>query len=212
MNILIPALGTIFASALLGSYLALEIGKDKVQPDVTEGEKPRGPQQPTDVDKAPREGMMGLDDTEGTRQQPVQLEHHEWLRPEFFMVGTDFFDNMYSRKNINEENSEWAEFNYVPIIDKTNNIETQNLLSNEIRFSEPMFLPKYVPPVKPPSKRARILTRSVMSDQIQLDQAYANKFDGAVNITDNLSYVEPNNPFDRNWKDNILYHPDGSIM
>jgi len=198
MTFLIPILATVTMGALLGAALLFREGEPQV------------PERLRDVEE--RTGIIGLEDVEGELQRPQQLPSSSWLRPEFNMLGVDFFDNQFSRKNITQENYEWSDFNFVPELDRTNKIEIENNLSNDIRFREPLFLPKFKKPVAPPSKRSQILTRSIMSPVIQLDQSFDNKFSSAVNLTDNLSEVVSSNPFDRSWRQNALYHPDGSIM
>ena len=110
------------------------------------------------------------------------------------------------------KNSEWADFDYVKNVDIQNNIEKDNTFSQSVRFQEPMFLPKYQPKVKPPSQLAVNMGRNTMTPQIQLSQGFAPKFSGAVSVYDNLSFNVNQDAFSRSWKDNVLYHPDSSIL
>ena len=134
-----------------------------------------------------------------------------WLRADFNMVGIDFFNEKFGITPRDIEDSEWTEYNFVTSLDKTNGIQISNLGNQNIIYSEPMFLPKYVPPIKPPSKQAVIMGRDKMIDQYQISQSFAPKFDGAVSVYDNLSTVYNHDEFSRNWEDNVLYHPDGSV-
>jgi len=74
------------------------------------------------------------------------------LRPEFEMLGTDFFDKLYGIAPLGVENSEWTEFDFVDVIDRRNYIQTDDVMGEKIRFSEPLFYPKYQAPLAPPSK------------------------------------------------------------
>jgi len=132
------------------------------------------------------------------------------LRADFKMLGIEFFNEKFAITPLKVENSEWAEFDYVNVFDRTNGIEISNELNDKVRFQEPMFLPKYQAPVAPPSRRAVIMGRDTMIDQIQISQSFAPKFTGAVSIYDNLSQTFNNDEFSRSWRDNILYHPDSS--
>ena len=133
------------------------------------------------------------------------------LRPDFFNLGTDYFDKIYNTP-IKVQNSEWAEFDFVPIVDRQNIIELDNIYGESIRFSGDMYYPEYQAPVAPPSRRAIIRTRDTLTPAIQLSQGYARKFDGAVTPYDNLSYVMNRDEFNRSWEDVLLYHPDNSIQ
>ena len=134
------------------------------------------------------------------------------LRADFEMVGIDFFNKQFATTPLDMQNSEWAEYNYVPNTDRQNNIELDNSFSESIRFQEPMFLPKYQPRIKPPSQLAVNMGRDRMTPAIQLNQGFAPKFSGAVNVYDNLSYTFNSDAFSRSWEDNKLYHPDTSIF
>ena len=133
------------------------------------------------------------------------------LRADFEMVGIDFFNKQFATTTLDMENSEWAEFSFVPNIDTQNNIEIDNSFGESVRFREPMFMPKYQPKLKPPSQLAINMGRDRMTPAIQLSQGFAPKFSGAVNVYDNLSYTLNNDAFSRSWEDNKLYHPDNSI-
>ena len=134
------------------------------------------------------------------------------LRADFEMVGIDFFNKQFSTTPLDMQNSEWAEYNYVPNTDRQNNIEIDNSFGESVRFQEPMFMPKYQQKLKPPSQLAVNLGRDRMTPAIQLSQGFAPKFSGAVNVYDNLSYTFNNDAFSRSWEDNKLYHPDSSIF
>lgn len=135
-----------------------------------------------------------------------------WLRPEFSVGGVDYIDNLLSLTPADVENSDWANFSYVPAIDKNNAIEIDNFVNEMIRFSGDLYTPKYTPLKILPSKKSVIKTMNNMSDIYQLDQSFANKFDGAVTPYDNLSEILERDPFTTDWRSNILYHPDNSIL
>ena len=135
----------------------------------------------------------------GTSQQPIKNDHHKWLRPEFNMVGIDFFDQMYSRKTIDEENTEWAEFNFVKKIDKSNYIQLENFKNNKIRYSEPMFSPQYQPPLPPPNKKSIVYSTIPMNNQINIKGAnYRRTLPADFQINTRLSSVQNRTPFDFN--------------
>jgi hypothetical protein len=67
------------------------------------------------------------------------------------MLGTNYFDQQFALTPLDVQNSEWTEFDFVSL-DRQNNIIKDNMLGDVIRFREPMFLPRYQAPVKPPSK------------------------------------------------------------
>jgi hypothetical protein len=132
------------------------------------------------------------------------------LRPSFYNLGVDFFNNMYNVP-MATQNSEWADFNFVPSVDIQNQIELDNVLGESIRFSGDLFMPKYQRPVAPPSRLSVARTRDTLAPSIQLSQGYAPKFDGAVNIYDNLSYNMIPNEFNRGFDRFSIYNPDNSI-
>jgi len=134
------------------------------------------------------------------------------LRAEFNMLGIDYFNDQFALTPKDVENSEWAEYNYVDNFDRQNNIEIDNEYGELIRFQQPLFLPKYNAPPAPPSQIALIMTRSKMTPAIQLSQGFAPKFDGAITTYNDLSYQMNNDEFARGWENNVLYHPDSSIM
>lgn len=132
------------------------------------------------------------------------------LRPDFYMLGTDYFDRQFALTPLDVQNSEWAEFDFVKI-DRQNNIVKDNMFGNSVRFREPMFLPNYQAPVAAPSKQAVIMGRDSMMNAIQITQQFAPKFSGAVSVYDNLSQTYNRDAFSRSWQDVALFHPDGSI-
>ena len=172
------------------------------------------PQQVKQIQHEVRTGAFSGSTTEFVRGQEIPVSSEEintpqgnpLLRPEFKQTGIDYFEKQFGRTPISVENSEWAEFNFVPQVDKTNGIEINNMRNLDIRFAEPMFLPEYVRPPPAPDIQAYIMSQSPMYDRIQLYEPFTNKFDDSVNITDSLTspYVEP--AFERNWQDNLLYN------
>ena len=132
------------------------------------------------------------------------------LRPEFNMLGTSYFDDKFGITPMDVENSEWADFNYVNRVDLQNNIEIDNARNQNMRFSGDLFFPDFVNPIKPPSRRAVLLTRSQMQDQIQLNQGFGAKFDNAFTLHDNLSVNRNRDVLPKRWNNNILYNPDTS--
>jgi hypothetical protein len=128
------------------------------------------------------------------------------LRPEFKMLGIDFFDDLYSRKTFGEQNSEWAHFDFVKAIDNSNGIEIDNNLNEKIRFSGNLPLPKFVAPNSRPSRLVEALTEYPMMSVNQVDQAFRNKFDSSINKFDNLSDNVNRNVLPGRWQQNILYN------
>jgi len=98
-----------------------------------------------------------------------------WLRPEFKMVGTEYFDKQFARTPLDVENSEWTEFNYYPEIDNQNLIDIDNVIADNIRFRSPLFLPKYQKKIKPPSDRSVKLTKNPMFTTHPLFQKFREK-------------------------------------
>jgi hypothetical protein len=132
------------------------------------------------------------------------------LRPSFYNVGTDFFNRMYNVP-MPLQNSEWADFDFVPSVDVQNQIELDNVLGDAIRFGEPLYFPKYQKKVAPPSRLAVARTRDTLAPAIQLSQGYAPKFDGAVNVYDNLSYNMIPDEFSRGFNRYDITRPDNSM-
>jgi len=128
------------------------------------------------------------------------------------MIGTDYFNKRFAITPLDVQNSEWAEFDFVAPIDRQNTIEIENRLNQEIRFSGKLFKPQYVPLQGPLNQFAFNMGRNDLSDQIQIRQQFSNKFDNSVTIYDNLSAQFNNNEFARSWEDNLLYHPEDSIL
>lgn len=128
------------------------------------------------------------------------------LRPEFNMVGIDFFNEKFAMTPIDVENNEWASFNFVSEFDRLNKIEIDNIISDDLIHYNLNILPKYVKPPEPPTLQTEILMRNKMTPQIQINQPFAEKFTPAISSHSNLSYILENrmidNPFDRN----ILYN------
>ena len=153
----------------------------------------------------------------GGEEQPVPEEDIDkpqgepLLRPDFFMLGTEYFDKLYNVPQ-QVQNSEWSQFDFVPKVDRQNNIELDNILGDGIRYGGQMYYPKYQAPVAPPSRKAILRTRDTLAPAIQLSQGYAPKFQGAISLYDNLSYTYDHDPFSRSWEDEILYHPDNSTL
>ena len=112
------------------------------------------------------------------------------------MVGTEYFDKQFGITPMDVENSEWVHFNYKSLVDINNKIEIDNMRNEEIRYLGE-YLPKYVKPDKPPSRKVLLLTKSNLRDQLPIVEPFKPKFTGA--ITENLN-IE--NPFERYW-DNI---------
>ena len=129
------------------------------------------------------------------------------LRPYFKEVGTDFFDKMYDTP-LRVQNSEWAEYDFVDIIDRQNNIEVDNVLGERIRFQSPLYYPKYQAPLAPPTKQSIILKQIPMKREIQLSQPFMPKFDKAdmgEPVVMTLTYNH--SVFDYNFKNLKIYNP-----
>jgi hypothetical protein len=100
------------------------------------------------------------------------------LRPSFNHVGTEFITKLLNTP-MAVENSEWADFDFVSLVDSQNGLEVSNLLGELIRFQDPLFIPKFQPSVKPPSAAAVLVTQAPMTNEIQLTQQFMPKFDNA---------------------------------
>ena len=75
------------------------------------------------------------------------------LRPEFFSVGTNYFNQ--TKKDTIVNNVEWSQFNYVKSKDPNiNPLEDGRLQQEKIRFGGSLFMPKYEPPIRPPNKKS----------------------------------------------------------
>jgi hypothetical protein len=130
------------------------------------------------------------------------------LRPEFMQLGTDYFDKLYNTP-ITVQNSEWVEFNYVPVIDKKNGIQIDNVLGYNIRFSKPLYLPKYTPKPAPPSKLSVRLKEIPMRDSVQIFQRFYPKFDKAdMGRQTRFTPYYNMSVFDSNFKNLKLYNPN----
>ena len=207
LNILIPALIASLTYSVYSAFATSQI------PDQETSETPREGQGGTEASRG--------ETTEFNKGEKVPVPQEEidkpigepLLRPEFKMLGTDFFDDQFGRVPLDVENSEWAEFNYVNDFDRQNNIEIDNVLADQIRYSGDLFMPKFQARVKPPSRRAIIMTRDTLAPVLQLDQGFAGKFTRAVNPYENLTYIN-DDPFSRTFtaNDQLLYRPDSSIM
>jgi hypothetical protein len=129
------------------------------------------------------------------------------LRADFVMMGTAYFDEIFNTP-LATQNSEWSEYNYVNSIDKQNGIEMDNFNGDAIRFKSPMFLPKFQPKLAPPSKLAVRLSYIPMREEVQLYQAFMDKFDGA-DMGRNIDMTDPFNRsvFDSNFENLELYNP-----
>jgi hypothetical protein len=105
-------------------------------------------------------------------------EGNPMLRPSFKHAGTEFINKLLNTP-MAVENSEWSDFDFVSLVDSQNGIEVNNLLGELIRFQDPLFIPKFQPPVKPPSAAAVSITHAPMINEIQLTQQFMPKFDDA---------------------------------
>jgi hypothetical protein len=184
------------------------------------------PEQEEEQERQPETQRQGVETTEAKRPKGAEFVGSEekgipvedidkpvgepLLRPDFFNLGTDYFDKLYNVP-LRVQNNEWSQFDFVPYVDRQNNIELDNIYGDGIRFSGDMYYPKYQAPVAPPSRRAVIRTRDTLAPVIQLSQGMAPKFSGAVTPYDNLSYVVNHDEFSRSWRDQVLYYPDNSI-
>lgn len=143
-----------------------------------------------------------------TTQNNTQPVGRPLLRPEFNMGGTEFIDKLFENNPIQDENEEWAEYNFVPPLDRHNLIEVENAINQKIRFMNPMFFPKFEKPQKPPSKSLVFLKRVPMKNEIQINQRFVDKFDGAdmgrpIQLTD----VYNRSVFDINFLSLKLFNP-----
>ena len=158
---------------------------------------------------SPREGRAAGTTREGDKVIPSEEidtpQGMPMLRPSFKQLGTQYIDKMLNTP-MRVQNSEWAEFDYAPF-DRQNHIKVDNVLAADIRYREPMFMPNYRRPVKPPSIQSQIAMSDNMTPAIQLRQRFVPKFDASITRYDNLSKSVPDDPFARSWEDNILYYP-----
>jgi hypothetical protein len=170
-------------------------GKDRKK--VGDNTQPEGRKQ--FGDNAPEEDDAGINEQE-PKGEPL-------LRPFFKDVGTDFFDRMYDTP-LKVQNSEWADYDFVDIIDRQNNIEIDNVLGQKVRFQAPLYYPKYQAPLAPPTKQSIILKQIPMKREIQLSQPFMPKFDGA-DMGQRLEMTTPYNMsvFDYNFKNLKIYNP-----
>ena len=130
------------------------------------------------------------------------------LRASFLMTGTDYFA---SKVPLAVENSEWAEFDFVGL-DRTNGIEMDNVVSDRVRFMEPMFSAIYVPPPKPPIQASVWLSQIPMEREIQLTQRFVDKFDDRgieSSLGKSMDFTDPYNRsvFDSGFSRLELYNP-----
>ena len=134
-------------------------------PTPTPAPTPAPTQAPTEETEEKEEKTETQKDLINTDQS---ISDESLLRPTFDMIGTDYFNKKFSITPLDVENSEWAEFDFVKTIDPQNTIEIDNVVAKGIRFKEPLPLPKYQPPIKPPSKESQIITEQPMFAEIQL--------------------------------------------
>ena len=176
----------------------------------SEGRKQFGDNPP---EEEPPKGRKQFGDNvpEEERENPGSNEQvsngEPLLRPFFKDVGTDFFDRMYDTP-LKVQNSEWADYDFVDIIDRQNNIEIDNVLGQKVRFQAPLYYPKYQAPLAPPTKQSIILKQIPMKREIQLSQPFMPKFDGA-DMGQRLEMTTPYNMsvFDYNFKNLKIYNP-----
>jgi len=156
----------------------------------------------------PKGQGVNPDTTPEKINDPVELKTRHWLRPEFNMLGTSYFDKKFALTPLKVENSEWTEFNYVNKVDRKNYIEIDNALNMKIRMKEPLFLPKLQDPLAPPTEQAIFLKQVPMTKQLQINQPFVNKFLGA-DMGRPMSFTETYNHsvFDFNFKNLKLYNP-----
>ena len=160
-----------------------------------------------DEEKPPPERTNPGDNTANDTNDYKTLSQG-WLRPEFNMIGTDFFDKQFKIKSMNIQNEEWTEYNFVPVIDKKNAIEIDNLYNDMVRFREPLFYPKYQPPLPPPTKAAYMSTKTPMLKYNQLYDPFKDKFDGAdMGKKVEFTYTYNRTPFDINFRKLKIYNP-----
>jgi len=144
---------------------------------------------------------------ENPESNEQQSEGEPLLRPSFKQVGTDFFDKMYDTP-LNIQNSEWAEYDFVPLVDRQNHIKMDNIHGEALRFQAPLYYPKYQKPLKPPSKQAIFLSRVPMKKEIQLTQPFVDKFDGAeMGRPIDMTLTYNHSVFDANFKNLRIYNP-----
>ena len=201
------AIGTIGVGAFVGGTGAIVkglLGGDQVPPTITPTkiEKPKsesknrgrkhvifGDRQPDDHpddnqrDDNQPDDNQDIPNVERKPETTLQRTHSDiqempLLRPEFKMLGTQYIDELLNVP-LSVENNEWVEYNYVNDFDRQNNIEIDNILSNNIRYQKPLFIPKLQKPLRPPSKRSVSLKRIPMKREIQLFQSFEPKFDMA---------------------------------
>lgn len=143
----------------------------------------------------------------GGEQQPYETKSESWLRPYYKQLGVDYFDKQFSKTPIDIENSEWSEFNYVAELDIKNKIEVDNHFNLRVRFSEPLFMPKYRQPLASPSEASIIAKRVPMKRVIQITQPFKNKFDGA-DMGENIVLYETydRTGFDKNFSKLKIYN------
>ena len=195
---------------IAGTLLAALIGLGAVTRNAPNQETKEAPRKP------PREGRPAGSSSEafGGVEIPIPQDEIDTpqgvgeLRAQFMQTGTSYLDRLYNTP-MQTQNTNWAEFDYVQP-DRANGIVEDNAFGKAMQYREPMFLPKYQAPVRPPSRRSILRTADTLRPQIQLTQQWQPKFDGAVTRYDTLSEVQPKkyeDPFERSWTDNILYHP-----
>ena len=144
----------------------------------------------------------------GGNQQPYPTKSDAWLRPSFDQIGTDYFSKEFSKTPLDIENSEWAEFNYVAELDLKNKIQVDNHQNLKVRFSEPLFMPKYRQPLAQPSYASVIAKRIPMHRVLQITQSFENKFEDAEmgkNIVLYETYDKTG--FDKNFSNLKVYNP-----
>ena len=137
------------------------------------------------------------------------------LRPELIKGGTEVIDESQNRVPENMQNQEWVDFSFVSVVDEQNMIEMDNLEAlGKIQFAEPMYRPRYVPPVPPPSRAAQDATTTPMVREIQLFQSFRPKFDPAdfqsrlMRNNDVLSMEFNPQPYDpRYWGKQLTWNP-----
>lgn len=144
----------------------------------------------------------------GGSQQPYTTKSESWLRPSFNQIGTDYFSKQFNKTPLDVENSEWAEFNYVADLDIKNKIQVDNYQNLRVRFSEPLFMPKYRQPEAPPSNASVNAKRTPMHRVLQITQPFENKFDGAE-MGKNIVLYETydRTGFDKNFSNLKVYNP-----
>ena len=129
-----------------------------------------------------------------------------WLRPEFQSMGIDVLNSQFALTPMDFENREFSDFNYVPPVDTQNAIEIDNLFNEFLRFSGDLFKPRYMRDAPPPTQATLNMTASRFTDQYQLSQSFASKFESAFTPYDGLSTTFNNSVFASDWDKNVLYH------